>query len=278
MACALDEVVGVDTELPRREGDQTLDRIGGSLITGRERPEIVDRVAPEIDPNRLVALRREDIHDSAPNGDLPARFDTVGSLVPHAGERSHQIGDLDLVATRDDDRCRIARRRPLHDCANRRHNHGSGVGPDQPMTRLGSTSHRRCVRRDVLEGENLPCRHEDHVVGEEPEIVGQFLGVTLPRHHHQKRVPELAGKTGDSECPRTGGYHPPAGERREVLGAPAFEEGRERCRHATEIVGTPRRDASSDQSAADRMTFSFRSASKPSRPRVNPTISRAPTR
>ena len=97
MAGPVRQVVGIDAELSSRERDHRFDRVGGSLITGRERAEVVDGVTPEVDPHRLVTLCREHVDDAAADGDFSPSFDPVGSLVTHGGEPPHQVGDLDLV-------------------------------------------------------------------------------------------------------------------------------------------------------------------------------------
>ena len=45
----------------------------GAALLGRdfERAEVLDLVEGELHPDRLVAVRREDVHDPAPTGEIP---------------------------------------------------------------------------------------------------------------------------------------------------------------------------------------------------------------
>src|SRR5205823_6299847 len=78
-------VAQVEAALRRRVDDRALDRVEGALRERREGPHGLDRVAEQLDAERLVAGRRVDVDDAAADGELAALVDPLDALV--AGER-----------------------------------------------------------------------------------------------------------------------------------------------------------------------------------------------
>ena len=58
-----------------------------ALVGDREPADLLDRVAPELDPQRVVLGRREDVEDAAADGELAAPLDHVDAGVGGADER-----------------------------------------------------------------------------------------------------------------------------------------------------------------------------------------------
>jgi hypothetical protein len=75
-----------------------------TLREGGERPELLDLLAEELHAERLPTRAREDVHEAAANGDLPAFLDPLRALVACEGEGLYERVEADLVPDREPDR------------------------------------------------------------------------------------------------------------------------------------------------------------------------------
>ena len=90
----LPDGIGRD-QLPGRE-DQRLGEIcGGPLVVHTEARQAVDLVTPEVDAQRCVGGRREDIDDGAPAGELAAVLDQVLPPVAELDQAGRQLVGID---------------------------------------------------------------------------------------------------------------------------------------------------------------------------------------
>ena len=83
------------------------DRLEGALVGDRERPDLLDLVAPELHPQRVLLGGREDVDDAAADRELAALLHEVDPGVRRAGEPSHDVVELDLVTDRELDRLQV---------------------------------------------------------------------------------------------------------------------------------------------------------------------------
>ena len=82
--------LGVDeiaTPLGRRIDHRLGDRMQRALRERRERAELLDHVAEELDAERLPPGARKDVDEAAANRDLPALLDPLDALVAGESER-----------------------------------------------------------------------------------------------------------------------------------------------------------------------------------------------
>ena len=76
-----------EQQLATRRGPQPMfDDLQRTLVGDPEPPDLLDRVAPELDPHRVLVGRGEDIEQPAPDGELAALLDQVGAGVCRRGQ------------------------------------------------------------------------------------------------------------------------------------------------------------------------------------------------
>ena len=103
---------------PHRRGQQQLaagrrpEAVGrglqAALVGDLEGPDLLDRVAPELDPERMLLSRREDIQDAAADGDIAALFHQVGPRVADVDQPDHDLVQVGLLAGPQHDRLQLA--------------------------------------------------------------------------------------------------------------------------------------------------------------------------
>jgi hypothetical protein len=105
-----------------------LDRVECALRERRERAHLLDLVAPELDPERLTARRREDVDEPAADGELAALVGTLHALVAGQRERLRQLFQAQLLAGSHTDGCRtgLGRRHRLGERGGRCGDQASG--------------------------------------------------------------------------------------------------------------------------------------------------------
>ena len=117
-----------------------------ALRERRERADLLDLVAPELDAQRLASGRREDVDEPAAHGELPALVGPLDALVARERERLGQLLETQLLARRDPDRLR-ARARGRHRLRER------GCRRDRRGRRpRGRRAHARARRRGAAPG------------------------------------------------------------------------------------------------------------------------------
>ena len=188
------------------------DVLDRALVRHVEAGEPIDLVPPKVEADRLVRGGREDIHDAAPHGQLPAVLDDRLAAVAHGHQADHQLIDHDPVTLGHHHRPRRGApgAEPLehrldrgHDDVRPRSTGARGArgarGAAQLPQQAQAAAHGRHVGADPLEGKGLPCReHLDPAgarigrlrpAGERPEIVGQLVGGGPGRCDHEHRPP-----------------------------------------------------------------------------------------
>ncbi len=93
---------GRQEELARRQQHRLVDRAHGSLIGRVERPQRVDLVAEELEPDRQREGRREDVDDAAPARELAPAGDFEDGDVPEIEQLPQERVLADTGAEPDD--------------------------------------------------------------------------------------------------------------------------------------------------------------------------------
>ena len=127
-------VVG-EQQLAARRRPQPVELVEGALVGDRERADLLDVVAPELHPQRVLLGRREDVDDAAADGELAAPLDQVDPGVRRVGQPAYDVVEVGRVPDRELDRLEVAE--PLHlrlqHRAHRRDDHATAARWRRPM-------------------------------------------------------------------------------------------------------------------------------------------------
>src|ERR1700751_1876233 len=82
----------------RRRPQAVLGRPDAALVGDLEVANLLDRVAEELDPERVLLGRREHVHDAAAHGDLAAAAHQVGPRIADLDQPGEQVVELALLA------------------------------------------------------------------------------------------------------------------------------------------------------------------------------------
>ena len=180
---------GREQQLPaRRRPQAALGRADAALVGDLEVADLLDRVAEELDPERVLLGGREHVHDAAAHGDLAAAADHVGPRVADLDQPGEQVVEFARLAGLQRDRLEVAE--PGHDrlqqAPDRRHDDrqravrlagGRRVG--EPPQHGEPLPDRVRARRQPLVRQGLPAGEARHAVrGEERAEPGrQVLGL-----------------------------------------------------------------------------------------------------
>src|SRR3989337_2607074 len=91
--------LGVGTELAGRVDRGGVERIFGALSGDRKDPEVVDDLTPQVDPDRVIGLGRENIDDPSSDGELTPAFHSIRAVVSEVGEAAGEVGRVCLSTT-----------------------------------------------------------------------------------------------------------------------------------------------------------------------------------
>ncbi len=80
----------------------------GALVGDREGADLLDVVAPELHPQRVLLGRREDVDDAAADRELAALLDQVDAGVRRVGQPAYDVLERRGVARRELDRLEVA--------------------------------------------------------------------------------------------------------------------------------------------------------------------------
>ena len=69
-----------------------------ALVGDLEEPDVLDRVAPELDPHRVLLGGREHVEDAAADGQLAAFLDQVGARVADVDQPDHDLVQVRVLA------------------------------------------------------------------------------------------------------------------------------------------------------------------------------------
>ena len=160
----------------RRRPQAALGGADAALVGDLEVADLLDRVAEELDPERVLLGRREHVHDAAAHGDLAAAADQVGPRIADLDQPGEQVVELALLAGLQRDRLEVAE--PGHDrlqqAPDRGHHDGErsvrlagGRRVGQPPQHGEPLPDRVRARRQPLVRQGLPAGEERHAVRRE---------------------------------------------------------------------------------------------------------------
>ena len=144
-----------------------VERGRGALRVGVELAHRLDLVAEELDAHRAVCLRRINVENAPPPGELARHLDDVHCGVADAGEMAEEFLYVDLLATAQNSRKIeiIARRKQPHRCRldGRDDDRGISTGhfPENGCTLL---LHVR-MRREIFKGQHIVSGKPEHPFG-----------------------------------------------------------------------------------------------------------------
>ena len=100
--------VGGEQQLAaRRRPEPARSRAEAALVGHGELPDLLDRVAPELDADRVLLVRREDVEDAAAHGELAASLDQLDPGVGDLDQPGHGVVEDELVPRADGQRLEV---------------------------------------------------------------------------------------------------------------------------------------------------------------------------
>ena len=239
-----------EQQLAARRRPQPVDLVDGALVGDGEGADLLDLVAPELDPRRVLVGRREDVEDAAAHGELAALGDQVDPGVRHVGQPAgdssrsavaaggqlHRLEVAEALELRLQHRRAPARRPPGP--AGRR------LGVGQPAQHGQPAPDRVRAGREPLVRQRLPGRVDRHLVRRQQAAQrgGEVVGLAAGGGDGEHRPAGAAGSVGG----RDGGDHERAqrGRRGEVepvgVGKPARASSRARARPGSRSAAVSR--------------------------------------
>ena len=208
----------------RRRPEPVLGRADAALVGDLEVADLLDRVAEELDPQRVFLGGREHVDDAAADGDLAAAADQVDPGVADLDQPGEQVVEFARLADLQRDRLEVAEagHDRLQHAPDRRHHdrqrpvrlaRPGRVG--QPPQHGDPLSDGVQARRQPLMGQGLPAREVGHAVGREKgaERGGQVFGLPgrgRDREHEPRGAPGRAAR-------QRGRQHRPQRRRRDEV-------------------------------------------------------------
>ena len=197
----------VGAQLSGRIGNHFRHRVQRPLRSDGELPDLVEPIAPEVEPHRVIRLCGEEVDDAAANGEFPTGLHPVGARISEFDQQWGDGREIELVSRCDAKRLHRRGAETLDRRPHRGDDDHRGITAET-VPRLSPAGHRQRVGRDVLERQRLPSGGKDHVLGEQAEIVDQLLGVVLPRDDHQQRLSDTQKQPGEGESASGSGHGP----------------------------------------------------------------------
>jgi hypothetical protein len=181
-----------------------------ALVDDFEVTDLLDLVAPELDPQRVFLGRREDVEDAAAHGEVTALLDELGAGVTGADEVDHDVGQFaSPIAWMQLDRYELAEpwhlrlQQRTHRRDDDRQRAGRGIvrrGVFEPAQHREPLPHRVGARGQPFVRQRLPTRVERDLVGgqQTAQRHDEVLGLTTGTGDREnERGP--AGDGGDGE-------------------------------------------------------------------------------
>ena len=178
------DLVG-EQQLAARRRPQPVDRLVGALVGDREAADLLDVVAPELHPQRVLLGGREDVDDAAADRELAAPLDQVDAGVRRVGQPLHDVLHRRGLAGHQLDRLEVAE--PLDLRLQHRADRGDDdleravvrVGVGQPAQDREPAADGVAARAEPLVRQRLPARVERDGVGVEQrtELLDEVLGL-----------------------------------------------------------------------------------------------------
>jgi hypothetical protein len=140
----------------------------GALAGHGEGADALDLVAPELDPDRVVLARREEVDQAAADGHLAPALDHVGAPVAGGDQPLQQLLELDPVAVATVtglDRVQAGGQRLHHARAGTVSRRSRHLGGARAGGAGAGGGHRLGAGREALVGQRLPGREGGRRVG-----------------------------------------------------------------------------------------------------------------
>ena len=168
-----------------------------ALVGGLEVADLLDLVAPELHPERMLLRRREHVEQTAAHRDLAAPLDHLDARVADVDQLGDGVVHARALASRQLDRRQLAEaaHHRLEQAADRRRDdlerpraHVGRIGMSQPAQDREPLTGGVRPRRQPLVRQRLPGREvADLVLPEQrPERGRQFLGLACGRGHRER--------------------------------------------------------------------------------------------
>ena len=214
----LADLVG-EQQLAARRRPEPLDLLEGALVGDRERADLLDVVAPELHPQRVLLGRREDVDDAAADRELAALLDQVDAGVRRGREPAYDV--LERSACRPATSSTGSRSAEpldlrLEHRADRRDDHLEravgrvGARVPEPAQHGEPAADRVAARAQPLVRQRLPARvvADQRRVDQVAQRRDQVLGLAGGRGHRQHRCgprgPARRRRTAASPRARSG--------------------------------------------------------------------------
>ena len=174
--------VGEEQLAARRGPQAVVGDLERALVGDLEPADLLDGVAPELEPQRVLLGGREDVEDAAAHGELAAALDEVGAGVGGRREVLDDPLERGLVAGLERDRAQVAQTRDdgLEDGAHRRDDDRERavalvalVGVREPAQHRQPLADGVAARAQPLVREGLPRREQPDDAGAEASPRGQ---------------------------------------------------------------------------------------------------------
>ena len=165
-------------------------------LTGHgERAHRLDLVAEELDADRVITCWREDVDQTAPDRDLAASFDQLGSVVVERDKIADQHLRVVALSLLHDHRLDLfgARHHVLH---RRQHrcDHDARLAAARAIQCFEAARDRLRPRREALVRQRLPWWEHRNGAGEGAELRPEPLGIA------QRRNDDEPGIAGARQC------------------------------------------------------------------------------
>ncbi len=213
----------------RRRVQPALGHLEAALVGDLEPADLLDGVAPELHPQRVLLGGREDVDDPAAHGELAAALDQVHPGVRRRGEPLDHVVQPGVLAGVQGDRPQVAEAgdQRLQQRAGRRHDDagarrgGVVLGMRQPAQGRQPAADGVGAGGQPLVRQRLPGRELEHRLARQHRAQGggEVLGLARGRGHreHERR--------GAVRGERRQHGRPGAGRRLEVEGGPVAGPG-----------------------------------------------------
>ncbi len=182
----------------------------GALVGDLEVADLLDVVAPELDPERVLLGRREHVEDAAAHGELAALLDQLHARVRRCRQRLDDLFQVGALPGAQGDRLQVAQALDLglehgaHGCHDDGDGAGLGVvgaGVDQAPQHGEAAADGVAAGAEPLVREGLPGGVLRDALGRQQGAQGrrQVLRLASRRRDRQHRAARLAGQGGDRE-------------------------------------------------------------------------------
>ena len=185
-----------------------------ALVGDRERPDLLDVVAPELHAQRVLLGRREDVDEAAAHGELAALLDEVDPGVRRGRQRTHRLvevgglthGQLDGLEVGETLDLRLEHGAHRRDDDLQRPGALGLAGVGEAAQHGEPASDRVAARTQALVGQRLPAREVRDRIGvdEVAQHGEEILGLARRGRHGEHRATGLDEARDDEGAQRLG--------------------------------------------------------------------------